>query len=108
MLSRGLTGTLTLVVRERRAAAAAADPLQEADAYIAEGNIAAARAVLEAALAARPTRADLAGTLLELYRRSRDAAGLRAMRARLGAGLTGAGAWSEVEREIDRAQDAAR
>ncbi len=100
MLSRGLTGSLSLVARLAEVAAPALDPVHEADNYVAEGNVPAAQAVLEAALLAAPARADLSGALLDLYRRMRDADSLRLMRARLGPSLRGAGAWSDIEREI--------
>jgi hypothetical protein len=107
MLSRGVTGALALVTRVH-AAAAAADPIRDADDYIAEGNVAAARVTLEEALIAEPTRPDLAGALLDIYRRTRDARALAAMRARLGHSLRIAGVWDEVEREIKSPPGGAR
>lgn len=108
MLSRGVTGALALVSRVHDTAGVALDPIREADDYIAEGNVGAARTTLEEALAAEPTRPDLAGALLDIYRRTRDVVALRAMRARLGHTLRVVGVWDEVERDIANAPGGGR
>jgi hypothetical protein len=100
MLSRGITGTLDAVARAAEGAGAPRDPLLDARDYVNEGNLAAARATLEAALDANPARPDLAGELLDLYRHTHNVSALRAMKARLGARLHAPAAWETIERSL--------
>lgn len=102
MLTKGVTGTLHAVERTAGAAADRIDPLVDAREYLNEGNVTAAQHILEDALVANPARPDLAGDLLNIYWHARDAAGLRAMRLRLGDTLRGGAAWDQIEHDIAR------
>lgn len=100
VLTRGVEGRSDAIARIAVVTAASSDPVAEARAYLSEGNVIAAQELLEAALARNPTRADAAGELLALYRHARDAAGLEAMRERIGPRLVAPAAWDDAARAI--------
>lgn len=103
VLTRSVTGSLTAVSRREGPAPARSLPLEEARTYVAEGDVEAARLVLEEALAADPADADLAGELLSLYRAARDGAALLRMRERLGPQLRDSASWDDALAAIERA-----
>lgn len=103
MLTRSVTGSLTAVTKRDGPAPARSAPLEEARTYITEGDVEAARLVLETALAADPGNADLAEELLGLYRATRDRAALARMRERLGSRLPDATSWDDALAAIERA-----
>ena len=86
VLSRGLRGTTRLIERVGAGAAAARDPLDEANECLEYGQVEAARCILEAAVLAEPARVELHNDLLEIYERTKDRENFLDMHRKLSAG----------------------
>lgn len=95
VLDRGLIGQREIVRKERAHDTERNDPLKNAIAFLNDGQIAAARELLESALLLDPSNQPIELELLEIYRRTRDTSALHSMRDRmLGMGIELSPAWS--------------
>jgi hypothetical protein len=99
VLNRAHTGTLDLVRRDVPAADVR-DPLLTADDYVHEGNVGAALALLDEAIAADPARTALASLYAELCVHSRDAGRLDALAARIDGHAGPAAVVAEARRRL--------
>lgn len=103
VLTRAVTGRLDTVVRLGVAdAGSAVDPLREARDFLAEGNLARAREILEDALRDDPGDTEIGRELVAIYRHSRDLARLEAVRRELGERLAEPQTWAEVSAALNR------
>ncbi|MCF6257333.1 MAG: hypothetical protein L3J98_11670 [Gammaproteobacteria bacterium] len=82
-LSKGLIGTINLLINNHQATHEARDPQVEAHEYLEYGEVDEARNILEVAVLKEPWRKELHIDLLEIYKVSRDADNCDAMYRRL-------------------------
>lgn len=83
VLDRGFVGVRDMVRREKAHGPDAADPLKEAISLLNDGDVDAARELLEKTLLDDPGSPLIEAELLEIYRRSNDGVRMHAMRDRL-------------------------
>lgn len=97
VLTRAVTGRLDTITRLGTADAGSAfEPLREAREFLAEGNLARAREILEDALRDDPAHIEIGRELVAIYRHSRDLTRLEAIRRELGDRLAEPATWAEA------------
>jgi len=82
-LSKGLIGTIDLLISNQQTTHATQDPQKEAHDYLEYGEVDEARKILEVAVLKEPWRKELHTDLLEIYKASRDVDNCDAMYRRL-------------------------